>query len=439
MNHDNSLERPELFAPNNSNSNAPKVSQPLITAAAWSWRFLLVVAAIVVISFIALTFYTLLISTAVAMLIAVVMQPMVTWLHKRGIPNSLAAGLVLLLLLAILLVMFIGSAFGFYSGFSELGSDITQGVNAIIEYIGSHFPDIKSNLSDIWDQVQETIMSNSGQIASGVLSVSSSITEFGTGAAITIFTLFFFLKDGRIIWHWVVRLFPEYYRDDVNESGIRAWVTMGNFTRTQAIVAFVDALGITVIALLLSTPITLAIPIGTIVFLASFIPIIGALVSGIVAVLVVLVNTSSFTMALIMLAGVIAVQQIEGNVLQPVLQGNALNLHALAVVFIVAGGTTIGGIVGAIFSVPLAAAINTVVLYLRGHDIYPYLNSDPDRPGGPRRAFIEFTTAHWEDFDENVAQHESPKELKRMKRDRKRRQSQNTKTEAPKTESTNTN
>ena len=160
-------------------------------------------------------------------------------------------------------------------------------------------------------------------------------------------------------------------------------MTIGNYTRTQAIVAAVDAVGIGIVAMLLKTPISLAFPIAVVVFLFSFIPIVGAFLSGFLAVVIVLVNTQSVGFALLMLAGVILVQQIEGNVLQPVLQGNALNMHALAVVLIVAGGSALAGIIGALFAVPLAAAINTAILYLRGHDTYPYLNRMQDRPGGP--------------------------------------------------------
>ncbi|WP_434700047.1 AI-2E family transporter [Trueperella pyogenes] len=136
----------------------------------------------------------------------------------------------------------------------------------------------------------------------------------------------------------------------------------------------------------------------------------GAFISGFLAILIVLVNTQSLPMALLMLVGVLAVQQIEGNILQPILQGNALNMHALAIVLIVAAGSAVAGIVGALFAVPLAAAINTAILYIRGHDTYPYLNRMEDRPGGPPRAFDAVTAEHWQHFDEAVAQHLSPKE-----------------------------
>lgn len=190
-------------------------------------------------------------------------------------------------------------------------------------------------------------------------------------------------------------------------------MTIGNYARTQAIVALVDAVGIAIFAACLKTPLSLVFPIAALVFLGAFIPIVGALLSGSIAVLVVLVNTGSFVMALIMLAGVLLVQQVEGHILQPLLQGNALNMHALAIVLLVAGGTALGGIPGALFSVPLAAAVNAMILYMRGHDIYPYLVSMDERPGGPVRPFSEYSEAYWQHFDQNIAQHLPPKEARR--------------------------
>lgn len=127
-------------------------------------------------------------------------------------------------------------------------------------------------------------------------------------------------------------------------------------------------------------------------------------------------NTQSFFMAAMMMLGILVVQQIEGNLLQPVLQGNALNIHPLAIVLIVAGGSSVAGIVGALFIVPIVAAVNAIVLYLRGHDLYPYLNTMEDRPGGAPRDFLELRKEHWEDFAVNVAQNDSPTVQKQTKR-----------------------
>lgn len=393
-----------------------RVPPALKTAGAWSWRLIAVVIAVAGIGWVALRFTEIIIAMLVALLLAVVIEPMTSKLRNRwNWPPAAAAATGLLVLILFVVGLLYGSGRGIVSGFRDLSDQVRRGVNAIIEFITERFPDVGDSVDQAWDSLQAAISSNSSQILGGVASVGSSVTSFMTGFILALFALFFFLKDGRKLWHWMVRMTPVHYQNRVNEAGIRVWVTIGNYTRTQAIVAFVDAVGIALIAWILQTPLSLAFPIGVIVFLASFIPIVGALVSGFIAVIVVLVNTQSIPMALLMLGGILLVQQIEGNLLQPILQGNALNMHPLAIVLIVAGGTIVAGIAGALFSVPLAAAINAAVLYLRGHDIYPYLDSDQSRPGGPPRDFADYKHEYWAQFDADVAKHLPPREERKLK------------------------
>lgn len=397
----------------NSEPGDDRVPPTLKTAAAWSWRLIVLAVAIGVIGWITLKFSTILIAVMVALLLAVVLEPFSAMLrNKLHWPPALAATSALLLLVLAISLMMYGSGVGLFNGFKELSGQITAGIEAIVAMLTERFPDIGTQLEGLLDKAKQTVGDNSSTILGGVMSFGSSLTSFGTGFVLTLFTLFFFLKDGRQLWHWGIRLLPTHYQNRTNESGIRAWVTIGNYTRTQAIVAAVDAIGIALIAFILKTPLSLAFPIAVIVFLAAFIPIVGALISGFVAVLVVLVNTQSFVLALVMLGGILLVQQIEGNLLQPILQGNALNMHALAIVFIVTGGSMIAGIVGALFSVPIAAAINTVILYLRGHDIYPYLDDKDDRPGGPPQDFKVYREKYWKEFRENTAQELEPRAAK---------------------------
>lgn len=386
----------------------------LTIMAAWAWRLLAVAAAAALIGWIMLKVSLLLIALLVALLLAVVSAPINNALrNKAHWPPAAAAGVTLLAILLILGAILGGSGTGIYQGFTALGTNVEHGINTVIAWAIQTFPDMQNYIDTAWNDVQKILKNNSEQIIGGVLNASSSITSFFAGFILTFFALFFFLKDGRGIWHRCIRLLPPRYRDDANEAGIRAWVTIGNYARTQAIVALVDAVGIAIFAACLKTPLSLVFPIAALVFLGAFIPIVGALLSGSIAVLVVLVNTGSFVMALIMLAGVLLVQQVEGHILQPLLQGNALNMHALAIVLLVAEGTALGGIPGALFSVPLAAAVNAMILYMRGHDIYPYLLSMDERPGGPLRPFSEYSEAYWQHFDQNIAQHLPPKEARR--------------------------
>ena len=187
------------------------------------------------------------------------------------------------------------------------------------------------------------------------------------------FTLLFFLKDGPVIWAWLVRLLPAPARSRAHEAGRRGAVTLAAFTRTQILVALIDAIGIGLGALILGIP--LALPLAVLVFLASFIPFVGAVATGAIAVLVALVDQGVGT-ALIMLGVVLLVQQIEGNVLQPLLLGHAVSLHPVAVLLSVTAGSLSAGIVGALLAVPFVATLNTVVLYLHGRDKFPELGTD---------------------------------------------------------------
>jgi len=180
-------------------------------------------------------------------------------------------------------------------------------------------------------------------------------------ALLSLFILLCILADGGGIWRWTTRLFPQRARPAVDGAGRAGWVAVINYARTQLLVATIDATGIALGAFFLGVP--LPIPIGVLVFLGSFIPIVGAVVTGTVAIFLALVYNGPLN-ALAMLAVVLGVQQLEGHVLQPLLMGSAVKVHPLAVVLVVAGGALIAGIPGALFAVPLAAFINVVTVYL---------------------------------------------------------------------------
>jgi predicted PurR-regulated permease PerM len=181
------------------------------------------------------------------------------------------------------------------------------------------------------------------------------------GFFIVLFATFFFLSDGGRIWAWFVRIAPRGAREKVDGSGRVAWRSLTQFVRATVLVAAVDALGIMLVAALLGVPFVFAI--GVLVFLGAFVPMIGATIAGAVAVLVALVDQGPVT-ALLMLGGVILVQQIEGHVLQPFLMGRFVSVHPLGVIVAIAMGVIVAGVAGALVAVPLAAVANSVVQYL---------------------------------------------------------------------------
>jgi predicted PurR-regulated permease PerM len=197
------------------------------------------------------------------------------------------------------------------------------------------------------------------------------VTEVGTavghvvaGFFIVLFSTYFFLSDGERIWSWLVRIAPRAARERVDASGRVAWVSLTQFVRATVLVALADAIGIMVVAAVLGVPFVVAI--GVLVFLGAFVPMIGATVAGTVAVLVALVDQGPWT-AVLMLGGVILVQQIEGHILQPFLMGRFVSLHPLGVIVAIGCGVLVAGIAGALIAVPLAAAGNAVAQHLASY------------------------------------------------------------------------
>lgn len=368
--------------------NPGGVPASLRGAAAWSWRLIVIAAAALAVGWVIAEFRIVVVPFVIALLLAVLLDPVAAWLRRRlRFPRTLAAAVTLVGALAAIVGLLVAAGRSIAIGFADLADQAVAGFNELLTWMADGPLHIDQTQLDDWiSQGVDQVTANSGVLVSGVISATASATQVITGMAITLFCLFFFLREGRRIWQWFIRLAPRLHREKINEAGIRGWVSLGAYARTQILVAFVDAVGIGVGAWILGVP--LALPIGVLVFLGAFIPIIGAFVSGSVAVLVALVD-SDITTALLMLGVILLVQQVEGNVLQPWLMGNALSLHPVAVLLAVIAGTGLAGILGALLAVPIAAVINTVVLYLHGHDKYPSLATDWYRPGGPPGALLQ--------------------------------------------------
>lgn len=339
-------------------------------ASEWSWRGLLIVLGAAVLATGVVWLKTVVVPVLVATLLASLLMPAVAWLHSRWrFPRVLAVVTTLVGVVAVVggLVTLAGSSI--VDGFPALRDRAIAGFEDALEWLSSGPLNLDQETLTAWvDQVQDQLSANADTIISGALSITSSAGHIAAGALIALFCLFFFLLEGRRIWAWVVGLFPRTARTRVDGAGLRSWISLGSYARTQILVAFVDGIGIGLAAWALGVP--LPIPLGILVFVGAFIPIIGALVTGAVAVAVALVDGGVLT-AVLMLVAVLVVQQVEGNLLQPLLMSAALKLHPVAVLLAVATGTLVGGIVGALFAVPLIAVANTAVKYLNGKDPIP--------------------------------------------------------------------
>lgn len=351
---------------------AADIPYGIVVAAAWSWRVLLIITMSAVAVWLLSHVSLLIIPLLIAALLATLLQPAHRLLLKLKFPpvlSSLTLTAVLVLVVVALLTL---AGQQLAAGFATMQASVSAGIRdfiATIESWGLSFErlDYQQLLGDLTTALQE----NSGAILSGALGFGSTATNIGAGIVMALFALIFFLKDGPKIWNFLLNFVPGNHRRAVDGAGYAGWGALGSYVRVQIFVAFVDAVGIGVGAWILGVP--LAMPLGVLVFLGSFIPIVGAVLTGAVAVLLALV-ANGWINALLMLLVVLLVQQVESNVLQPLVMGAAVNLHPLAVFLAVSAGVATLGLVGAVFAVPVMAFINEFIKYLSRK---PWLD-DPD-------------------------------------------------------------
>ncbi|MGI9003361.1 MAG: AI-2E family transporter [Pseudonocardia sp.] len=322
-------------------------------------RLLVIAATLALLIYLAILLRIVLIPVAIAVLLTALLAPLVHWLHTHHLPRGLATALVLLSGLALLggLLSFVITTF--IAGFPALQEQLNASL-ASIERLLTRPP---LNLPNDWlqnlpEQLGQTLSNNRDALTTGALSTAATVTEVAAGLALALFSLIFFLYDGPHIWQFLLRLAPRPGRGRIDVAGRRAFATLVGYVRATVLVAIVDAVGIGLGLLIVGVP--LVIPLAALVFLGAFIPTVGAVLTGAVAVLIALVANGPIP-ALIVLAIVIGIQQLEGHLLQPLLLGRAVRLHALAVVLAVAAGVVIAGIIGALLAVPLLAVVNTVI------------------------------------------------------------------------------
>lgn len=334
-------------------------------AAAWSWRVILLLGAVYVLLRLVGELRVVVIPVIVALLLAALLEPAAGWLRARGVGRSLAAAIVLVGGLVVVFGTLGLIVQRLISQFDDLSANVSDGLDKVQTWLAEGpFHVSQTQISSGLQTAQRSITENQDKLTSGALSTATTLAEVLTGFFLVLFTLFFFLRDGGAIWTFLTRLLPRPARAPVGQAGHYSWHTLVSYVRATVLVAFVDAVGIGIGLLILRVP--LAIPLAALVFLGAFIPVVGATLSGVVAILVALVTNGPVT-ALIVAGIVIAVQQLEGHVLQPLIMGRAVSLHPLAVILAIAVGIVAAGIVGGLVSVPLLAVGNTAVRYLVSH------------------------------------------------------------------------
>ena len=363
-----------------SNLKPAQVPYGMDLAAAWSWRFVVVCLAGGIILWLLKFFLVVVLPVVVALLIAALVAPVVKWLERVGVRRKLAALLVVLAGIGFIALLgtFVGNQVS--QGAGDLSGQVADGLQQIRDWLGTgplHVTDkqINSLLQDAQTQLTQRGKDLPGQLSK----LGATVGHVVAGLFIVLFATYFFLADGPLIWAWMVRIFPRAGRLRADSSGKVAWISLTQFVRATVLVAGTDAIGVMIGAFVLGVPFVSAI--GVLVFIGAFIPLIGAFISGTVAVLVALVAVGAFK-ALIMFGVIVLVQQLEAHVLQPFLMGRFVSVHPLGVIVAIAMGVIVAGIPGALIAVPLAASLNAVVQHLAtytevGEDAVEATEEDP--------------------------------------------------------------
>ncbi len=370
-------EEPPSIRPGESNFARGQVPYGVDLAAAWAWRFLVIVAAGYVVGRGISIFEVVVLPLVIALLFTALAVPLVSAMHRSGFPRGLASILVVVGGIAVVALLLTVAGNQIANGANDLAKQVGDGIEKINVWLKTGpLHASESQINTYLQQMQDWVTSGNKQVVTRVTEVGTALSHIVAGFFIILFATYFFLADGARIWAWMVRLFPRASRAKVDSSGRVAWLSLTKFVRATVLVAFTDALGIMLVAAILKVPFVFAI--GVLVFIGAFIPMVGAFLSGTVAVLVALVAHGP-VVALIMLGGVVAVQQIEAHVLQPFLMGRFVSVHPLGVIVAIAGGVLVAGIPGALVAVPLVAALNAVVIHLADEST----RGDAEGPGAP--------------------------------------------------------
>ncbi|MDK1476602.1 AI-2E family transporter [Streptomyces sp. 549] len=365
-------EQAEELSPSSKPQEPPQKPSPdavipwgMRVAAEAGWRLLVLAGVIWVLVQVIGAISLLIVAFSAGLLITALLQPSVSRLKRLGLGRGLSTAISFVGGFAVMGLIGWFVVWQVIENQEDLVKQVQSGVDELRTWIlNSPFQVTDEQLNDLADNLNSWIGEHSQELTNAGLEGATLVVQFLTGAALAAFVCLFLLYDGRRIWEWTLNFVPRPAREGVAGAGPRAWVTLTGYVRGTVIVAFIDAVGIGLGIYLLGVP--LAVPLAVIVFLFAFVPIVGALVSGALAVVVAFV-TNGLVTALLALGVVLIVQQIEGNILQPFILGRLVRVHPLGVVLAVTGGSLLAGIPGAVVAVPLVAVSNTVITYLRAY------------------------------------------------------------------------
>lgn len=338
----------------------------LDTLAQLSWRLLVVLVGVAGLVLLFTRLYLVSLPLILALILATIAVPPARRLERRGVPRLLAALTVVIGGTVVVVGGIVLIVPAFTRQVAELGPTVNEAFQRVLVWVdegplGLDRVEIERLVTDALSNVGQF----SGTIASQVGSIAVAVGEVLTAVTLAVVLLFFFVKDGEQIVGWFISRAPERVRDDMRAAGARGWGALAGYVRGTAAIALIDAVGVGIGLLIVGVP--LVLPLTLLVFLGGFVPVIGAFTSGLLATLVALA-TGGLSTALIVLGVVLAVQQLEGNVLQPLIMRRAVALHPVVILTVLTAGAVIVGVVGAFLAVPIAATLAAVgnELRLRG-------------------------------------------------------------------------
>jgi putative heme transporter len=357
---------------------AVTVPRTLAVATAWSWRLLVIAAAVLAVAYLVSELRLVFLSVFLALFFTALLRPVSERLRVRGAPPFIAAMVSVMMMLAIVAAIIAWIVPRFVAELEDLSDDLVAGIEDAGDWLVEGPPGVSREQLQTWiDEVVEHIRGSADEIVAGALAGAQVALEIMVVLGIALVLTFFFLKDGDRIWDWIVGVFARAHHGDVREMGSRSWATLAGYLRGMTIVALADSIFIGLALVILDVPGALALAV--LIFFGAYIPIAGAVVTGAFAVLVALIAEGLVT-ALLVLAAVVIVQQAESNLLHPFVVGRAVSVHPVAILLGVTAGAVLGGIVGAFIAVPVVAVGARIGGYIREHAD----NTEPSAAGESR-------------------------------------------------------
>jgi len=341
----------------------PRIPRWLDDAAALSWRLLLVSAGVIVVVYALAQVRLIVLPVILALFATALLNRPTRFLRGRGAPPGIAAFAVVFAALTAAVVLVVAIAPSVTGEFGQVDDRVREGITEVTDSLsGGPLELDRKDIDRAVDRTQDQLRADSGAITRGVLSGAVFVGEVVAGALLALVLTFFFLKDGGYMWRWLTGFFSEPVRHDLREIGDRGWTTLSAYLGGIAVVALVDTALISLVLIVVGVP--LVVPLACLTYLGAFIPVVGATVAGLVSALVALVSLGPLEAGIVVVATIV-IQQVDGDVVSPLVVGRAVKLHPVTILLSVTTGAVLGGVVGAFIAVPVAAVTSSAAAYLR--------------------------------------------------------------------------